>query len=417
MTRLSISRWGALKEQVFRIGPALVGQGLSFVAMLLPVVLGRIDEVAFLVAVGAIAGVTSFTFTWSYASVYPGITDEREASIATVASIGLLVLACVSMLALSATPGLLGETERRFIGWGSLLVLPQGLNLMINGLFVRNRNYPAIARLRLVSGISNFTLIAGACLLPIDYPPSLVIATALSFGLTSLWGLWKNREEVERQIFREAVRLREIWLHLRAYVSAAMAALLGGAAFHLAGIVVPRLGEAANSWAVAIRLAGGFSTVSQQVVGPIFETDFAFHLRNGARSLAAGNQMRAMRLGLLYAVGCAAVVCVIILYVGADEGLGSRDRLLVLAGAALFSFAILSTSLITRNLVIAGGQRWFFTWAAVKVSICAFVVFATKGVVLLVCLASIEAVFQGIYYILCRKRAADEPRAADLVRS
>lgn len=409
MTRLSNLRWRSIRDQALRIGPALIGQGLNFVAMLLPILLGRIDEVAFLVAAGAIAGVASFTFTWSYASVYPGIADERGASIATVASAGLLMLACVAMLALSVASGLIGETERRFIAWGAVLILPQGFNLMINGLFVRNRNYPDIARLRLVSGVSNFTLIVAACMLPIDYPPLLVVATALSLGMTALWGLWRNWAEVRRQIFRDAVRLREIGEHLRAYASAAMAALLGGAAFHMAGIVVPRLGEAANGWAVAIRFAGGFSTVSQQVLGPLFETDFAHHLRGGDRPLAARNQRRAMALGLAYAAGGAAVVCAVIWYVGAGAGLAQRDWLFMLAGAALFSFSILGTSLITRNLVIAGGQQWFFLWAAVKVSIGAVLLVATKGIVLLVGLAVVETLFQGIYYLLCRARTAGGP--------
>jgi hypothetical protein len=403
---------GALRTHGKSIGSGIIGQGLSFAAMVLPILFGRIDEVAFLVTVGAVAGVASYTFTWSYASVYPGIVEERQAAVATVTSAGLLVLASALMLILGVIPTVLWQGLQRNMVWAAALTLPLGLNLMITGLFIRNRDYPAIARLRLVSGGTNFPFILVACLLDTHYLPLLVIPTALSSMLTAAWGLYRNRSELRIQI-GYTTRLVHVWQHLRSNLSAAMAALLGGAAFQLVGVATPLMGTAANGWAVAVRLAGGFGTVSQQVLAPMFETDFAHALRRAELTKAAAYQRRAYFLGLVYSAVCAFGVCVIVVLVNADKAVADIDRIVLLVSIAIFSFSILSTSLLPRNLVIAGGQRRFFQWAAIKLVFGLTLLATLRGLPLLVGLTTLEMLFQFAYYAVAARHLVQLSRTKE----
>lgn len=386
----------------------IIGQGFSFLAMLLPIIFGKLDQLSFLVVTSSVAGIASYTCTWSYASIFPGIKDEHECAVSTKTSFLLMFLVCGVMLVISLDFFPLDKYLKNIAWWSSGLTLVIGSNMIVTAIFVRNRDFDSISHMRLISGILNFALVLVACLSTFHFIPLLVAATIVAFGLTALWGGIKGHPQAIQRGICARVAFREMVAYLRRNSDAALAALLGGGAFQIVGLSTPLLGPLANAWAIAIRLGGGFSTVTQQVVAPLIEVDYAHFIRTGAEAEAAKLQKKAYMLGCLYATFCAVIVAIAIILSRAGDAVPQLSTSLLVVGAGVFTFSIISTSLIPRNLVIAGGQRLFLTWAAVKVVVGIILLLSTSGLSLLVGLAITEALFQWLYFVAASRQLSGQ---------
>jgi hypothetical protein len=106
-------------------------------------------------------------------------------------------------------------------------------------------------------------------------------------------------------------------------------------------------------------------------------------------------------------------VCVIVVLVNADRAVADIDRIVLLVSIAIFSFSILSTSLLPRNLVIAGGQRRFFQWAAIKLVFGLALLATLRGLPLLMGLTILEMLFQFAYYAVAARHLVQLSRAKE----
>src|SRR5688572_23225901 len=74
----------------------LAGQGLTFVAALLPIGFDRFDEMAVLLVVGAVASIATAVLSLNVAGSYPRIRDDAEAVVALKAAAQLVGTAVVA---------------------------------------------------------------------------------------------------------------------------------------------------------------------------------------------------------------------------------------------------------------------------------------------------------------------------------
>ena len=101
------SRWAGLRQvSVLRFG--LVGQGLTFAAMLLPIVLREGHQIAVLVFTSAIATAAVSSALLGYQFVFPVIRGPRAAVVATRLSFTTLAATSLLMLPLTLIEGRIG---------------------------------------------------------------------------------------------------------------------------------------------------------------------------------------------------------------------------------------------------------------------------------------------------------------------
>ena len=391
------AHFASILRQGKMLSTGLVGQVASFAAMLLPLATGHLREVAFLVAVSSVAGISSFAGTWSFVSVYPSIQNEGESSVAFPTSATMLLLVSAVPPLLPIIIPQLNADLSLVLYWSPALTVALGLNLLLTGVLIRNSNLGELTRLRLASGLTNLLFVSAFVAFYRPGQGNLVIPTSLALAAPTLWGLGRlvARRRDSLPPWRFSGR------YLKKHYRAAGAAALGGAAYHLLGIATPLLGVAGQAWAIALRIAGGFTTISQQVISPFLEARLSSALRADQVGSARRIHRHGFVLGCLYSVPCIAAVLTTIAVTGSTTDFGSASRDWGTGGAvSILTFSLVSTSLVTRNLVLCGGQGLFFRWAVLKLTASFVILLSLRGQAMFLAFSLSELFAQILYYNL-----------------
>lgn len=354
----------------------LLGQGLSFLAMLMPIAFAEFQQLSTLLVASAGAQVLSYTFTLGFPSVFPRIREAHRMRSAILASGGCASAVCLLLLAAGAGLALAGRPGPAAISlaWGGMTAC-QALYLMTAGAAVRYGNYPVIATGRLVYGAAMAAGTLIACL----WSPTrfgLVLAASLAYVVAATFVCFANRVDLaatltqrERDTTGSGVRA-----YLRDTREASVSAAFTGLASQLNLLIIPGIGVYHDAWTGLMRLAGGVTTVSMQLIAPALD----IQVSQGVRDHRPRDVLRGVK-GQLYAgLGLGVLTIVVALpllsVVGALDALHGQQVVTVSVAGTLYVVAMISVSAMFNTLLLLGEDRSRLLWAVGKSALLAAVI-------------------------------------------
>ncbi|MDU7503731.1 MAG: hypothetical protein E7K68_05295, partial [Corynebacterium kroppenstedtii] len=275
-----------LRRLYSRFGPALIGQALNFVAMVIPVVAKQPGMVAYMLFPVSLGMIVSRTMTLSYHSVYLRLPDERL-SFSTAASgfmalVGTAALAVVGVALIWIHPAWSAR-----VLWAMLATVAITVYNMYVAITIREDRMDVYSRVRFLYGVVN---IVATCVVVFAIPvrEGLIYVAALNYVVGAMLLARATSQRVGTAIKQEwsslvsfpAVFASPLRSYIREHKEATTGTFFGDIGFQIQGMVTPVLGSYANAWAIVVRLYGGFLTLAQQVVSPSFEAPASKAIRN-----------------------------------------------------------------------------------------------------------------------------------------
>lgn len=401
MRGLSVGSLGGGRDLFGR----LMAQGLNFLAMMVPIVAGRYDAVAFLLTAGAISVIGSTTGALAVQSLLPAVIGWRKAIVA--ARSGLLGLVSVAAVLCLVSLGVsrFGSLRVGTLFFAAAAVsLPQGAHQIVVSLLIRSGDIRTFTRARLGYSVANLagTVLVTLCL---KTAWSLALATACAYSVAIVISWHSAHIRRVWMLIRSAkMPLASSWVYVREVRPAVVSALASNLAFQAGALLTPLMGPFSLAWASVARITGGFGGVGVQVVAPPIEMRFAKALRAGERQERSRAFRVAVRSGL--ALGCGTLLAQAVLWsvqglpIEADP---SDVRLMVVA-MAVYVTATLLASTIQRMLVMSGGQRVMLVLTLARLALVAFGFIGLRDLPLLVFVCSVEGVFGMTYLLMLRRR-------------
>lgn len=362
------------------MGPALIGQGLNFLAMLLPIIGQQTGQLAYLMLPLALATVLSRTSILGFHSRYLTVARELQRT-ATSVSLGPLVAvsaACGVVAAVLLGAGADGAAA--VAGWTALLVISNGIYFMSVAVVTQEQRMDVYSTARLVYGVVNVAVTV-VVVFVVPFQAGLVFAAVVNPVVGALLILLRTRNRLLPVFVRELPVLfdRGHRSYLRTSSSATGATLLSECGFQIQGFLTPFLGQYQEIWAVVVRLTGGFGSLAQQVIAPSLEAKIAAAIR-GDDAARTRRWCRICALGgVVLGVFCAVVQSGALVFSLRDDAALTP---LALAATAVFCVASLSTNLSVKIPLMKGLDRAFLAWSVGRL-IPLVILLATSGAVLL----------------------------------
>jgi hypothetical protein len=367
----------------------LVGQVLTFLAMVVPIALQETGQVIVLALASSVAGLLVNISTLAYGYVFPVIRGRRLAATATVVSAATLTGTALLVLA-----G--GTLENRFdLPTGSAaataaLLWSQGLYTMLTAALIRRHDTGGLGITRVAYGVVVLVATLLVSLLPVG-PLGLVLATSLAYLLTVVLLGATGRPLLHLADVPRAHLLRRLGrAHVRRAVRPTLSGAAAGWAYLFSGLSLVGLGVYGAPWAVVNRICGGYGTLLQTVLSPPVEAQ----LSRAVRDQDVPALLKARRSGLLLGTGVAVLAVgsslVLALY---SVGLDDADRwfLPVLAATLLFWAPQLITTPINRLANFLGRHRSRLVWDAVRAVAITAAFLATEGITRLLVMGAVIA--------------------------
>uniref|UniRef100_UPI003B3B9735 hypothetical protein n=1 Tax=Corynebacterium sp. TaxID=1720 RepID=UPI003B3B9735 len=264
------------------MGPALFGQGLNFLAMLLPVVGQETGQLAYLMLPLALATVLSRTSVLGFHSRYLTLAGPLQRT-ATSVSLGTLVLTTLCCTGVAGVLAATGTTAAAVVaGWTALLVLTNGIYVMAVAVATQEQRMDVYSTARLVYGIVNVLVTVGVVFV-VPFQAGLVAAAVVNPLVGATLILTRTRNRLVTVFVGDLPRIldRDHRAYLAVSSRATGATLVSECGFQIQGFLTPFLGQHQEIWAVVVRLTGGFGSLAQQVIAPSLEARGAAALRDG----------------------------------------------------------------------------------------------------------------------------------------
>ncbi len=388
----SPTRWWD-RLRTLRLG--LLGQALTFVAMVAPIALRETDKITSLVFTTAIATFLVNPAVLAYPYVYPVLRSERMAATATRLSLGCLLLVALALLPLGLLEPRWGLPRGTVAAAAGLLVAQGGYLVALTRL-VRDGDERLIGRARFHYGLGVLAA-TGIALLPGTGALALTTANTVAFGGTAIALTWGRRGRSGARAYRS----RRVWVgYLRRSGHPTLSSAASGWAFLLPGLSLPGLGTAAAPWAVLNRICGGFATVLLTIVGPPMEATLARAVRTRDRVAFARTRRSALLLGA--AVAAVALVTGLLL-----AGYAAPDTLAdwwlpVGAAALLFWGPLLALSVVNRLPNFLGRDTARLGWDIARALGMSAAFLTTDGALRLVVMGLVVTLFGGLLLPMSR---------------
>jgi hypothetical protein len=367
--------------RIFSMGGALVGQGLNFLAMLLPIVGQETGQLAYLMLPLALATVLSRTSILGFHSRYLTVPEDRRRAATSVSFTTLFsttVLCGIVALVLQLTvPGVTGAA---IAGWTAFLVITNGLYFMSVAVATQEQRMDVYSTARLWYGIVNIVL-TGIVVFAVPFQAGLVVVAGVNPLVGALLILARTRNRVLTDVWRDRRSLPDAdhRRYLTGSARATGATFLSECGFQIQGFLTPFLGQYQEAWAVVVRLTGGFGTLAQQVIAPGFEARIAAAIRDGDRGATARWCRICAAGGIGLGVLCAVVQAgALIFSLRGDPSL----TVMMLVLTAVYCVASLSTNLSVKIPLMKSHDRAFLGWSAGRLVLLVCLL-ATSGGVLL----------------------------------
>jgi colanic acid/amylovoran biosynthesis protein len=244
--------------------PALFGQALAFLTLLLPIFAGKSSWLAPLAFGSSIATVLVPFITLSARTIYQ-IAPSKQVKSNLKRS---LILVFISVFApfIFCAAYLVPYDVAVWILCIASINLGIPLYNMVFGLAIRSGAIRSLSNLRLVANILVFVFTVFS-LLADSGPISLALAIGFGFGLPSSFVLFKLLKQMSS--WSESSEQDEL-TQGKIFRNIAVSTLSSGVHQSYA-LVLPALGPYSASWALVCRIVSGFETIGGVVMGPFLE--------------------------------------------------------------------------------------------------------------------------------------------------
>ena len=391
---------------------ALVAQGTAFLAMLVPIVAGRFDEVSALVFSSALCTVLLGASSGAVQSIYPRVATDQEAEDTLAGAVLSLLLASVLLGGALAIAATFQTSSWMFVVLTTAQFVGQAAYIVAMAVLVRRGDFAVLARART---LYSFVLLASTLIAVwvADFRESLIAVSALAF-LAGACAAAPARSAI-------ASTLRALpnvtFGALRSYWSrswpAAMADLWDGLSSQVGGLLVPFLGAMSGAWAVGTRVAGGFSTIGFQLLAPAFEMPTAQLLRSGDVVAARRVIVRAVLAGATLALIAGATGLGVMAFAVAEAGLGGDEVAMLIVGYLGYACVPLIYGVVARMLVMAGGERQKAAWGIGRLLLIVACVFLAPRDWMLGGLAMAAVLAVAVYLLLLARQVKGFPREGE----
>jgi hypothetical protein len=364
----------------------LAGQGLTFAAMLVPIVLRQSEQVYVLVFASAVTVLLTNAALLAYPFLFPVVRGPRMARVATVWSLVTLVAVSVAVLPLTLLEPGLGLPEGTFAA-SAVLTATLGLYDLALTRLVRVEDTTGIGLARLYYGCLVLALVTAASVWPVAGPLTLTLASGLAYTVTAgLLALRRTHWAAPTRRLPRASRRRLRRAYWARSARPAVASLAGGWTMFLPGLVLPGLGSAAEPWAIVCRICGGFATVLIILVAPPLEGRLSRAIRDRDRDTFVA----ARRHGLLVstALTVLAIVTGLLLAVYATDADGEWLVPIAVASVLLWGSVLVGTT-INRLPNFLGRDSARLAWDAGRAVLVTAAYLATEGVTRLIVIGAL----------------------------
>ncbi|MDN5583038.1 MAG: hypothetical protein ACTH2Y_07180 [Corynebacterium sp.] len=346
------------------MGPALFGQGLNFLAMLLPIIGQETGQLAYLMLPLALATVLSRTSILGFHSRYLTVSTGSRDAATSLSLLSMLVVTVVLVVVglvadLVFTPDT--HTVAVLTGWSTMLLLTNGLYVMAVAVATQEQRMDVYSTARLVFGVTN---VVATCVVvfAVPFQAGLIVVAGLNPLVAAVLILWRTRNKLLNVLWRDRGSLTDEvhrrWL--RDSTRPTGGVLLAEFGFQFQGFITPFLGPYQELWAVVVRLTGGFGTLAQQVVAPPVEAKIAAAVRAddvaGERSWCR----KALLIGLALGAASAAVQAGAVLF-----SLHGDDSVTVLSLALVSVFCLtwMPSAMCSKIPLMKRLNRYYLAWA------------------------------------------------------
>ena len=365
------------------MGPALIGQGLNFLAMLLPIIGQQTAQLAYLMLPLALATVLARTSILGYHSRYLTVAESTRSTATAVSWSSLLTVAAscgIVALLLQLPDSPTAGTVSALAGWTALLVITNGTYLMAVAVVTQEQRMDVYSTARLVFGVVNVAAtVVVVWVMP--FHAGLIVVAALNPLVGCLLILLRTDNRLLPQWWASRRSMADA-SHRRYFTDARRATgatFISECGFQIQGFLTPFLGPYQEIWAVVVRLTGGFGSLAQQVIAPSLEARIAAAIRDGDSAITAKWSRICALGGVVLGAGCAVVQTGALVFALPQDDAFTP---LVLAVTAVFCVASLSTNLSVKIPLMKGLDKVFLAWSVVRLIPLVALLATTDGVLL-----------------------------------
>lgn len=344
------------------MGGALFGQGLNFLAMLLPIVGGETGQLAYLMLPLALATVLSRTSILGFHSRYLTVPGERVRTATAVSAASLSVTTLLCLLVGAAV-----APVRDIALWTGLLVITNGLYLMAVAVATREQRMDVYSTARLAFGVTNIIFTA-LVVFVIPFEAGLIVAAAVNPLVGTVLILTRTENRILPAMLSDLTRMldRDHRFYLAGSGRPTGGVLLAEVGFQFQGFITPFLGPYQEIWAVVVRLTGGFGTLVQQIIAPPCEAKLAGCIRADDSEGTRVWFRKIILIGAGLGVGSAVVQTAAILLFLPDDDAVTIGSLIAVSVFCLFW---MPSAMCGKIPLMKGLARPYLAWSLTRLAL------------------------------------------------
>lgn len=344
------------------MGGALFGQGLNFLAMLLPIVGGETGQLAYLMLPLALATVLSRTSLLGFHSRYLTVPGERVRTATAVSAASLSVTTLLCLLVGAAV-----APVRDIALWTGLLVVSNGLYLMAVAVATREQRMDVYSTARLAFGVTNIIFTA-LVVFVIPFEAGLIVAAAVNPLVGTVLILTRTENRILPAMLSDLTRMldRDHRFYLAGSGRPTGGVLLAEVGFQFQGFITPFLGPYQEIWAVVVRLTGGFGTLVQQIIAPPCEAKLAGCIRADDSEGTRVWFRKIILIGAGLGVGSAVVQTAAILLFLPDDDAVTIGSLIAVSVFCLFW---MPSAMCGKIPLMKGLARPYLAWSLTRLAL------------------------------------------------
>lgn len=375
-----------IPDRLKNMGVAMFGQGLNFIAMLLPVLGKEAGQLAYLMFPLALAAllfkIGSLSFHVRYLTL-----NEAKREIGTAVSMMGLVVVSILTAAMGAVVWVWSPHWGQVLVWSGLLTFSHGLYYMAVAVVIAEKREAFYGRVRLVYGILNFLLTAIAVwVLPVQ--AGLIVVAFLITFVTGMWMVLRCYNNLFAPLWRSGGHCFHAQgrQYVRESTRTTSAVFISDIGFQIQGFLTPLMGSYQQVWAIVVRLSGGFGTIGQTIIAPFFETKMAAAIRDEDFPMAESTALKAQMTGIALALATIPIQIGAIIF--AVDG-PIEDASLVYIFISIYAFGLLASSTNIKAPYILGHEKAMVAWSIVRF-ITVLPLLLTQGLTLLALVSGVQ---------------------------
>lgn len=394
------------------VGTGLIAQAATFGAMLIPMALGRLDQVSYIVLVAAIASIAARICGLAFPAIYP-VLDERQAPQAVAASVRTVLVAAVLGVLVAAVLATRSAHLAGVVLWSTTMTVTMVCYEIVNGMFVRRSRYGDYARVRLWYGLANLGTVVAVSAVT-DWTPALAASGVVSYAVGWVAGSRVLGTSVIGSV-RHSGR-GDTLAYIRRHRTAILAQTVDVFGSQLPALSVAGVGVATGAgivWSGLQRIAGGVVTTFLMLVAPGLDMRVAAAVRGGdparLRRTVASSCLTAAGLATLAAL-VTVPATVIVLRISRDFQVAPAMLAVLLAHCV----SIFTLAAIIKYLLMMGAIRHVAFWTSLRAASALVVLLAIGGDALILAVAAHSTLWTIALLLLIRSALRGRTTPEDL---